>query len=541
MLDADDLPIECRIREAFMKSTAKTNTKSVVGIQFAAAFWRSCVSIRIFGLLVVGSILISAGTATIAAPLRLCYNYDAWNLFYYGADDSKIQMALAPLVSNGVSTVMLSPNVGQAFICVPGIHLDMCHSNGVSPSDADLIDFANQTGLASNLVWAAAGVVRRWNAERVDPFGIAVSQARAMGLGVFLSFRLNDNHTLNVLPNGPYSDRFWTNHPQYRTGRNTLDFSNSEVRQYRVDQIHELIDRYPLDGVELDFLRSDPYFNFDNNAAYSNLMDDFVFQVATVVAAESIAQGRTIQLLVRVPSTLAGCLKLGLDPLGWAQNGYIDGIVLARYMRLTSDMDVEDFKREANGVPVYGCLEFLISTETGERMSSDEAYRGIGSALFARGADGLYLYNMYSSRNEGVLAHTESFGILSQLLSPTALAYTDRLFIANRLDVSCNGRDQGYEARSSVSLPTGEDDRPLSGVPMCGSSPNPPPWCEREAAAMRFPLETELYIGSVNSNASYTLRIIGTGMSTSAIVVQPNCRPLGPGTPPAPRTPFPAP
>jgi len=73
---------------------------------------------------------------------ELFYNYDSCNLFYYVADDKAIERSLAPLASNGVTTVMLSSNVGQAFICAPGVHLEMCHSN-VPPSEPELTDFAN--------------------------------------------------------------------------------------------------------------------------------------------------------------------------------------------------------------------------------------------------------------------------------------------------------------------------------------------------------------------------------------------------------------
>src|SRR5579871_5208469 len=66
----------------------------------------------------------------------LFYNYDGWDLFYYGADDAAIMQSLAPLASNGVTTVMLSPNVGQAFVCPSSNQITM-FNRGVSMSDAD--------------------------------------------------------------------------------------------------------------------------------------------------------------------------------------------------------------------------------------------------------------------------------------------------------------------------------------------------------------------------------------------------------------------
>jgi hypothetical protein len=162
---------------------------------------------------------------------------------------------------------MLSPNVGQAFVCRPGDNLEMCHG-GVPPTQPQIDSFASSCwpgGGAGGgaILQAAADAVRRWGFDGVDPFEVAISKAKSLGMGVFISYRLNDVHTLAfACHDGPYSDAFYRTHPPWRTGRDTLNFTFDPVREHRVDQITELIERYAMaDGVELDFLRSPPFFN----------------------------------------------------------------------------------------------------------------------------------------------------------------------------------------------------------------------------------------------------------------------------------------
>jgi hypothetical protein len=463
--------------------------------------------------------VLNPGTAT---SNELFYNYDGWNLFYYGADDAAIAKNIAPLVTNGVTAVMLSPNVGQTFVCAPGVHLEM-FNGGTNLSDSEAAAFPCFAGPYTTM---ANNVVQRWTTEGIDPFAVAVATVKSNGLKAFLSFRMNDNHALRDATGAPcpdpaYTDAFWRNHPQFQTTLSanspTLDFSYLEVRQYRVDQIHELLDRYPVDGVELDFLRSYPYFNTADAAAYTTNMTDFVYRMATVVASLSNTSGRQLKLLVRVPQSMAACSLLGLDPIGWAHNQYIDGIILGRWLRLSPDLDVEAFKRAAPQVPVYASLDYIMSypcfscqpRPANHRLATPEAYRGIASALYARGADGIYLFNMYATRTDDD-PHLEPFAVLPQLRNPPLLQNSDRLFPA----IARDDIDLGFENRPTVALP---------GTVL----PN------------AFPLEAELDVGDVNTNATDTLRLIGPSLASYTFIAELNGRILDNPLTPAAATLFP--
>ena len=454
--------------------------------------------------------LLCSGLRTIGS--EVFYNYDGWNLFYYGADDSSISKGLAPLASNGVTTVMLSPNVGQTFVCPSSNQITMFNS-GVPLTNSDLYRCmsAPYPAFANN-------VVQRWVNEGVDPFGRAVTIAKSMGMKVVLSFRLNDIHGLPC-PNSPNSDPFYQDNPQFQTtiypSSPTLDFSNLEVREYRVDQIGNLLGRYQFDGVELDFLRSFPFFNDPDGSIDTTNMTAFVYRVATLVAGINASMGSNIKLYVRVPSTLAGCVKVGLDPINWAQNGYIDGIIVGKWLRQSPELDISDFKRGAPGTPVYASLDYILSwpgygaqpTPAGHRLATRESYRGISSALYAKGADGIYLFNMYSTRTDNnPSSYVEPFDVLAQLGSPTLLANSDRLFLATARD----DIDLRYEYRPNLTLPS------------------------TSLGQSQFPLEAELDTGIINTNASYTLRLIGPNLSLNVVIVELNgvrlSQPLNPTT-----------
>ncbi|HZL38420.1 MAG TPA: hypothetical protein VFC78_24110 [Tepidisphaeraceae bacterium] len=389
----------------------------------------------------------------------LFYNYDGWTAFLYGADDTGVNKSLRHLINTQVTHLMLCPNVGQAFICPPNApHIEMCHL-GKTPSPNELADFARSSwGDGGELINAAARVVKRWDVDKYDAFGAMIKVATRQKLKVFISLRLNDRHTLDTQPEGPYSDAFYRDHgKQWGTGRQTLSFVHKEVREHRINQIDTLLKSYPsVRGIELDFLRNEPYCKPEERDELRESMNDFVFGAATVVAAINTKRDKdnALQIMVRVPFSIQACEEIGLDPVTWAINGWVDAITLSHFLRQSADLQIEQFKAfllEAGiqNVPVYGCLDCLLSQSksnaghpTQNRWVTPESYRGIGSALYARGADGLYLYNMYAARTESdAMRHDDPFEILKQLGDPKALESRTRLSLASFYD----DLDEGFE------------------------------------------------------------------------------------------------
>ncbi len=152
-----------------------------------------------------------------------------------------------------------------------------------------------------------------------DPFGYFLGRLKAAGKETFVTVRMNDVHE-------PTAADEW-NLPRVRRAhpdaivdaaavargdtdwRNwALDYSRPEVRAFMLAIIGELLERYEFDGVQLDWMRFPRHLSGNREEVWAKrlLITDFVAEVRKLCRAK----GR--QLIVRVPTSVAGCGILGL-------------------------------------------------------------------------------------------------------------------------------------------------------------------------------------------------------------------------------------
>jgi hypothetical protein len=103
-------------------------------------------------------------------------------------------------------------------------------------------------------------------------------------------------------------------HPDHRHYWGVLDFAQEAVRNRRLGVIKDVLARYGVDGIDLDFMRHPLFF-------------DSVRHGKPATGAElDIMTG-----LVRTPVTVELCNHVGLDIEKWLAEGLID--VLCCFMR----------------------------------------------------------------------------------------------------------------------------------------------------------------------------------------------------------------
>jgi len=354
---------------------------------------------------------------------RLLYNYDAWGPFLKGHSIEKINENIDVFSNTQITTVMLSPNAGQS-LTYPSKVGEMCHSRELTQEQQAVL----YKGMGEVFGKATEGIAALWQKQRIDAFGLLVQRAQRQGLEVFGSFRMNDVHMAQMQDGqGPYTDRFYREHAKWRVpGSWALNYGIPEVRQYRLAQLEELVRRYPLHGLELDFLRGIPYFSSDlviqselvkpETATRSipgfprdmaemsaPLMTAFVKDVRRMTERVSRETGRRILLSARVPSSLSGCRRVGLDPIAWHQEGCLDFLTVGYFLHLFYDLPIDEFKAALPKFTIYGSVDYIVGGPYIDkylyaRDGSAEIYRGAAAALLARGADGVMLFNMYVCR-----------------------------------------------------------------------------------------------------------------------------------------------
>jgi hypothetical protein len=160
--------------------------------------------------------------------------------------------------------------------------------------------------------------------EQGDPLAFAIEEARAVGLKVFPDMGMNISYE-------HMREALIRDHPEYLVGGKGifLDYRHPEVRDYAVRVATELLTKYDVDGIHLDFAR------FAANTAFT--VESLVDVVRRIHEARRQAESQfnhSIAIAVRIPSyryhqrgssTYAGEYPEFVTALTrWARKGWVD-------------------------------------------------------------------------------------------------------------------------------------------------------------------------------------------------------------------------
>jgi uncharacterized lipoprotein YddW (UPF0748 family) len=140
----------------------------------------------------------------------------------------------------------------------------------------------------------------------------------------------------------PYHSTFWRAHPEWRLAQTSLDYGRKEVRDHYLALIGEILNKFDMDGLELDFMRHGYYFRPEETHGGRRVMTEFVREVRRLSDRASRRLRKPVPIAVRVPSTPWISAQRGLDAVAWARSGLVDLIVASPWWASTqSDVPVE--------------------------------------------------------------------------------------------------------------------------------------------------------------------------------------------------------
>ncbi len=337
-------------------------------------------------------------------PPRIIFNTDGCLVFKYlkrrNPDD--VTAMMAPLADTAVDVVCVLVGINDDLSWRGSPHGELwgetmgAPSEGMAPSDL----------LQQNL----AALVE----DGHDVFQLYVDRARRSGLGIFASFRMNDAHRnmehriadarrsalmlkrpdlliASPAPGGAtgYAEDFnfcWQ-----------WDYAQPEVRGRFLGLFDETLGRYDVDGLELDFCRTSPFFKPHQGYKQTAAMTEFMRQAREIVRSRAAGKGREVKLCCRVPCSFDACLELGLDAETWLENGLVDIAVVSSSGGWQLEMDVE---RAVTAAGKSGALVYVGSAGT-YKASPQEGYesgqpslrRAIALNGYRQGAAGIHLFN----------------------------------------------------------------------------------------------------------------------------------------------------
>ena len=348
---------------------------------------------------------------------RMMFNDDGWILGAYGpplTPDVMRDMMIAPYVGSPVDVFLWSIGGHEVY----DFETEVGERCGEGRDDLDEKEQRKRTNLN--------GLIE----DHGGPVTLIARLCHDAGLRFFPSVRMNEHYGMEE--SSPNYGRLRREHPELCIGkpgeqiphgclewgiRTGLDYSTDGAREHMLRIVFELIERFDIDGIELDFMRHPAFFRIEEAYAQRYLMTDLVRQVRHKVETEGAVKGRELSLAVRVPPTLGDCARIGLDVAEWVRQGLVD-LLIAGGGFIPFTMPIRSFVEAAQGTPcrVYGCFEGL------RPLLDEDAMQALAARYWEAGVDGLYFFNYYSMP----AAWRRDF--LGQLADPAALARADKQY-----------------------------------------------------------------------------------------------------------------
>ncbi|MBC8868150.1 MAG: hypothetical protein H8E44_01965 [Planctomycetes bacterium] len=246
-----------------------------------------------------------------------------------------------------------------------------------------------------------------------DAFAIVIPRCRERGVSPWISLRMNDHHYTG--DPSRVSPLFFE-HPELRTrgGKGLFNYARPEVREHYLKLAAEALQRYDVDGLELDWIRTADNFNIDDIERGRKILTDFVRAVRRETQAAAQRRGHPVQLAVRVPAKPEFAHGLGFDVVAWAREALVDMVIPSDYWNGFADLPVEDWRaqigvdaRQCRIVPftgtTYACTKGWMVNVMSRNLA---AMRGFAASMLDRGADGIYFFNNFQPVDSPVLLRT---------------------------------------------------------------------------------------------------------------------------------------
>lgn len=350
----------------------------------------------------------------------------------------------------------------DAYVGAPGCNAGYNLSWPTEVENAEfIVDRMNQGAkIGSVPLWRHAEILKRLYEEGHDPVGIEVAEANRLGIDHWLRLSMNDWHhwAADGTEVNLSSSRFYEERTEYLIGEEGAkgwtgrlaevlpwfqDFMHEEVRALRKDIAVEACTRYDIAGFLFDFVRCPGYFKFGQEEAGLDVMTEFVRETRSALDKVAQERGRTVGLAVRVPNTIEGSKRLGLDVPTWVAEGLVDIVVPSCFFGQFMEEDVTEWVELAMGssAHIYPAIEegYNAGYTGGFRRwyfsppvmtpLTNEMLRGIAARHHKSGVDGIYLFNFFGT---AVTYDYDNREAVDDMANPVRLQHKNKLFCLTR-------------------------------------------------------------------------------------------------------------
>ena len=276
-----------------------------------------------------------------------------------------------------------------------------------------------------------------------NPFQAVVDRGHELGMQVYASIRMNDNHFRGLQVSEMAGSRMQgltqlrRDHPEWCLGPRqapkwfaaSWNFAIPEVREHRLRHVTEVCRLADWDGIELDWQRHAFHLPSDDAYRLRYTLTDLQRALRRMTDQVGRERGKPLHLAVRVATTMESCGRIGYDLPAWVKEGLCDLVIAGGGAGTDYGIEVEAFQAllKDSGIPFYpgfdsgfwGSHESLLP----QQQWNTAMVRAAASAYWERGADGMYVFNWHANERT-------RRPLLTTIGAPETLQRTDKVYAA---------------------------------------------------------------------------------------------------------------
>ncbi|MBN2295048.1 MAG: hypothetical protein JXM70_21645, partial [Pirellulales bacterium] len=348
----------------------------------------------------------------------------------------------APQTPDDIAKTILGPVIGSGVtvyqFCSLGGHA-VNYNSSFLPRVGEMMKQVD-----SMHVWRMRETLRHLeDSYGTDPLHIMAKACRKHGIACQFSLRMNDAHHVYRRANGqwyfpelqsPWFDR----HKDAMLPNRTLDYAHADTHAYRKRQIREIIDKYEVTGIDLDFTRFAPWFRAGQEKAGMPKMT----QLIRDLRAMTKKAGKTLS--ARFEYDHLHCIQTGLDLETMLTERLFDQITLGVTDSHVPDAPIDWWVKHTRGTACKLCpgmegqLHWIPAPGgggTGTLPGNDGVHydygppsmaymRAVTSVHYMCGADGTSLFNFTCA--DGPFDRAA----FNELADPQAMMFKDKQYVA---------------------------------------------------------------------------------------------------------------
>ena len=337
-------------------------------------------------------------------PYRIIYNWDGAPHHYDEYPQSMeafLQKVYAPLAGTQVDAL---------FWCM-GIHEATWLSEDL-PVKGDSVGRVYDSVLAMRDTESLRSMLERGE----DPYAAMVARGRELGIDVWPSIRMNDQHFWSIQDletmQGSTAHEMTAlrkEHPEWCLGdqapgwcATSWNMAVPEVRAHKLELITQACRLADWDGVELDWQRHAFHLPAEHEYRLRYALTDLQRAVRRMTRALGEERGRPFPVAVRVAATLEACRRIGYDVETWVEEGLCDILIGGGNSGTDPCFETEEFLRLVEGteIQVYPGFDFDSRQQAGRLIPHgrwrDRWFAGMAQGHLDRGAHGIYVFNWHA-------------------------------------------------------------------------------------------------------------------------------------------------